>query len=562
MTQAAFDQGDWEAVIRAHALESSDSEDWLRYGIALLHTLKPGPQLGQQHQQAALAFLQASKAGASQGQIQAVQRQAVLLCLREVLALADLQLAQPPVYPGNLSHCIWQSQTPYADLIRLGRWALQQPPTSTTATQELAEVAWRTRDPLLVAEARERLSSNPLDPPWTAYFQFLLLSTEQPGAVAGLLPAALRLQRQAELHGQAMDEPVRRLMAAVIGESGDPSHAHIFKAVIAALGPGEPILYGDPSEAQLVKVFATALALSPEEACNAARLYALAGPSLRKPWVAWHDPAAAEWDPLDRLLSQLLRARRRGEGYSAVRLGDGEGLFLAGKRPDLGGALRNGVQPDEAIRLRDYQLSEEHQRSLQQQLLLAICGADWIGIPDLQQCLIGPPDYISVASSLGALLPAAHAAELAGRLMPGGCHLHNFLLYGGAYAKEPFCDVQAVIAPSLPMALQDQPGLKWAAIPGELHCRDDAVVGQAHYPAVFEQTLEWIKAWIVSGDLVLVAAGILGKIYCQQVKEQGGIAVDIGSVVDLCSGHSGTRGEYRLHPYLVHAAEAAFRRAC
>lgn len=558
MTEAAFDQGHWQAVIEAHALESPDPEAWLRYAVALLHTLSPGPELGRQRARVALAFLEASKAGASQAQIEAAQRQAVLRCLEEALALAELELAEQPSYPGNLNHCIWTSATPYSDLIRLGQWAVRQPPTCTPATQELAEVAWRTRDPLLVVQARERLSSNPLDPPWTAYFQFLLLSADPLAPADGLVAAALRLQQQAARHGQELDEPVLRLMAVVLRQSGEPNHAAALQAVLTALGPAEPILYNHPGEAQLAELFAAALAPSAAEANHAARLYTQVGPSLRKPWFAWHHPAAAERDPLDRLLAQLQQARRQGEGFSVVRLGDGEGLFLAGKRPDLGGALRNGHQPDEAIRLRDYQLPEDQQHSLQKLLLQAICGADWIGIPDLQQCLIGPPDYISVASSLGGLLPAAQLAELAGRLKPGGCHLHLFLLAGGAYAQDFFCNVQAVIAPSLPQALQGRPGLKWAAIPGELHCRSDVLMGQAHFPQVFEQTLAWIKESICVGDLVLVAAGILGKIYCQEVKDQGGIAVDIGSVVDLCSGHGSTRGEFRLHPYLVHAAEAAF----
>jgi len=56
MTQQAFDQGDWQAVIEAHPLESHDSEEWLCYWVALLRTIQPGPDIGKQQQQAALAF--------------------------------------------------------------------------------------------------------------------------------------------------------------------------------------------------------------------------------------------------------------------------------------------------------------------------------------------------------------------------------------------------------------------------------------------------------------------------------------------------------------------------
>ncbi len=38
------------------------------------------------------------------------------------------------------------------------------------------------------------------------------------------------------------------------------------------------------------------------------------------------------------------------------------------------------------------------------------------------------------------------------------------------------------------------------------------------------------------GDLVLVGAGPCGKVYCDDVREQGGFALDIGSVMDMWAG--------------------------
>lgn len=35
MTQQAYEQGNWQAVIDAHPLESHDSAEWLRYGAEL-----------------------------------------------------------------------------------------------------------------------------------------------------------------------------------------------------------------------------------------------------------------------------------------------------------------------------------------------------------------------------------------------------------------------------------------------------------------------------------------------------------------------------------------------
>jgi hypothetical protein len=90
MTQQAFEQGDWQAVIDAHPLESHDPAEWLRYGVALLQTLTPGAEAGKQQQQAALAFVQAQKEGASVEAVEGKMQQSVLLSLREVLTLADI----------------------------------------------------------------------------------------------------------------------------------------------------------------------------------------------------------------------------------------------------------------------------------------------------------------------------------------------------------------------------------------------------------------------------------------------------------------------------------------
>ncbi len=61
MSREAFERGDWQAVIDAHPLESHHSVEWLRYGVALLQTIQPGPDVGKQQQQAALAFVQAQR---------------------------------------------------------------------------------------------------------------------------------------------------------------------------------------------------------------------------------------------------------------------------------------------------------------------------------------------------------------------------------------------------------------------------------------------------------------------------------------------------------------------
>ncbi|MEO8927278.1 MAG: hypothetical protein ABI306_08955 [Caulobacteraceae bacterium] len=49
------------------------------------------------------------------------------------------------------------------------------------------------------------------------------------------------------------------------------------------------------------------------------------------------------------------------------------------------------------------------------------------------------------------------------------------------------------------------------------------------------------------GEVFLVAAGFLGKIYCEIVRERGGVAIDIGSLADYWMGFATRR--YRLEQY-------------
>jgi hypothetical protein len=49
------------------------------------------------------------------------------------------------------------------------------------------------------------------------------------------------------------------------------------------------------------------------------------------------------------------------------------------------------------------------------------------------------------------------------------------------------------------------------------------------------------------GEVYLIAAGFLGKIYAETVRQQGGVAIDIGSLADFWMGHK-TRAYRALPP--------------
>ena len=67
-----------------------------------------------------------------------------------------------------------------------------------------------------------------------------------------------------------------------------------------------------------------------------------------------------------------------------------------------------------------------------------------------------------------------------------------------------------------------------------------------HYPQRFEQLCEEISV-PYRGAVFLVGAGALGKIYADIIFQRGGIAIDVGSVLDGWSG-VGSRGFLRQDP--------------
>ena len=91
MSDEPFPLSYWQAVTNAHFLESQDPRAWLNYGVGLLQTIQPGPDAAKQQQQAALAFLQAEKHGASAQQVAALQWQAVQVNLRDALAACGIE---------------------------------------------------------------------------------------------------------------------------------------------------------------------------------------------------------------------------------------------------------------------------------------------------------------------------------------------------------------------------------------------------------------------------------------------------------------------------------------
>jgi LPS sulfotransferase NodH len=77
-------------------------------------------------------------------------------------------------------------------------------------------------------------------------------------------------------------------------------------------------------------------------------------------------------------------------------------------------------------------------------------------------------------------------------------------------------------------------------VPEQAHFAASESVVARHFPDRFDALYQSLQV-PQPGMLFLVGAGPLGKVYCQWVKERGGIALDIGSIFDAWAGISTRR---------------------
>ncbi len=77
-------------------------------------------------------------------------------------------------------------------------------------------------------------------------------------------------------------------------------------------------------------------------------------------------------------------------------------------------------------------------------------------------------------------------------------------------------------------------------VPEQAYFAAKGSVVARHFPDRFDELYESLQV-SKPGMLFLVGAGPLGKVYCQWIKERGGIALDIGSIFDAWAGISTRR---------------------
>ena len=220
---------------------------------------------------------------------------------------------------------------------------------------------------------------------------------------------------------------------------------------------------------------------------------------------------------------------------SVIRLGDGEGALLG--YPTL--TSRQDVDRSLLIWLRTKDVPEEDVLALVDALKHAVSNADIVGLPrakqieqagfHLQRALQDSVD------GFGLLSPKTLETHAAAHRL-----LHHGLLYRPILQDSRFLGIISCrpIADSL-KELFNIHQVRWYGVRGELE--DTGPIDTIHFPDGFEELRRTLEVPF-PGAVFLVGAGAFGKVYCQWIKERGGIAIDIGSMFDSWAniGRGGT----------------------
>lgn len=265
---------------------------------------------------------------------------------------------------------------------------------------------------------------------------------------------------------------------------------------------------------------------------------------------------SARWIDVHAVAARLRAAITSATPTCLIRLGDGEGRFLA----QADAALPFPLSADYRQAIRDViwfnwfgqtpdALQSAHMDALVQQVRTTIQSADIIGIPDADRLATDRMHYGYLAyldTLVDGVCQAREAVALTDAFVHSSLHEHDPFLRGLLVGVGWL----GTISPhqSLGTRLRATLGIPDGEdhlIPGEMRLPNDPGLkrGRGHFPERFDALMAALTL-PHRGAVVLVAGGLLGKIYCHRIRELGGIAIDIGSLADAWLGYTTRPGQY------------------
>jgi len=232
----------------------------------------------------------------------------------------------------------------------------------------------------------------------------------------------------------------------------------------------------------------------------------------------------------------ILAALQGNTPLSLVRIGDGEGIILNALTSYHALDLANTAVLNRQL---GFSPSLDDIKQIRQNLITAYEGADIIGVPMHKQATsthwTGVVDIMK--SNCNITTDKFTSTDIGYDMLNAG--LFDTLLQDRDQLAYISC-----------RQLEERVAKKWniARVSG-YHISPEVKFtsgykGEPHWPVQFNKAARWMDVVCRPGMLLLVGAGVVGKIYCQWWKERGGIAFDVGSVLDEWAGKV-TRGPER-----------------
>lgn len=223
----------------------------------------------------------------------------------------------------------------------------------------------------------------------------------------------------------------------------------------------------------------------------------------------------------------LEQAVKRKQPLSLIRLGDGEGALMG--YPDI--TNRTAIDRSFKIWFGHTAINNDEAASLAMQVRKAVKNADIVGIPRERQ-LERHPYYKAVLEAInfyGLHQDATIFTDAA---------VHRYFQFCLFFRKLLFKkDYLGIVTPrAIDTQLKKAFSVEYVEhFPIKGEARFAGEFGLPHYPDTFEYLKSAINPPYI-GALYLVGAGALGKIYCDVIKQKGGIAIDAGAIFDAWAG--------------------------
>lgn len=242
---------------------------------------------------------------------------------------------------------------------------------------------------------------------------------------------------------------------------------------------------------------------------------------------------------LEEVREKISRAIKAQEPFSALRLGDGEGRVIG--YPEH--VPLNQISEIWKTWFGHSFFTDIHINYIKSSLKEACLGADIIGLPIAEsdlgsdfgrvEPLLRMNGYINNTTEIcnsGFHLDLQHASMYESLL--GG--IDNICVVGSRnishQLKEKF-DIGNIHWIQLP------PEMRFSGLSNQEKLYE--IILRPHFTEVFFEVINFNipqTFQIFPKPLFLVGGGILGKLYCHRIKSLGGVAIDVGSMMDLWGG--------------------------